>query len=252
MDTAVDTDEALRDLKKLREGRGLSADRLAGCPHLLSALGTSDPGEAFDALRAILDRMGDGERVRGLKVDFGLDLADLLQRQPAGREYDFLGERRSAYGTLIGRGVKTLSRWSDATIAELRAQLISDQFTGQVVVAAGVIERRVAEVKVIRYEPGDTKLVSGRTISYLNPEDSSLPLVLYGFPRDWRPASIRFAVAFLGDDLPQRVWAIVADSILDVGFGHERHAIQVDDNGMATCRIDNPRRDQLYGVWWEW
>lgn len=247
----MDTDPALDELKKLREGRGLNADRLSEMPNLLSSLGTSDPGEAFDALRAILDRMGDGERVRALKVDFGLQLSELLGKEPMSREYDFLGDRRSAYGQVVGRDVKTLGRWSDRTIAELRGQLISDRFDGHIVIAAGVKHRRVNGVEVMRYEKTDEKLSSGRNTGYLNPEDSSLPLVLYGFPRDWRPLSIRFAIAFLGDDYPAKVWALVAASVLDVGFGHERTELEVSD-GMARCRIENPNRSQLYGVWWEW
>jgi len=251
LDTSADIDRALEELKKLREGPGLSADRLADCPNLLSALGTSDPGEACDTLRAVLARMGDGERARALRVDFGLDLADYLERTPVSREYDFLGTRRHAYGEVIGRGEKTLRRWSETTIAELRGLLITDQFSGQVVVAAAVRERRVRGIEVMRYERDDTSLSHGRNTGYPNPEDSSLPLVLYGFPRDWRPTRIRFVVAFMGDDHPTKVWALAADTVLDVAFGHERFELEIDE-GMARCRIDNPRRDQLYGVWWEW
>ena len=248
----MDTDQALADLKKLREGRGLSADRLANYPALLAALGTSDPGEAYQALRLILERLGDSDRTRALKADFGLDLEDLLQRSPSGRERDYLGERRSGFAGVVGRDVKTLARWSDRTLAELRAQLITDQFDGQVVVAAGVKDRRLAGIEVMRYEKEDEHLSSGRNIGYTNPEPGpSLPMVLYGFPRDWRPQSIRFAIAFMDDDYPKQVWALAADSVLDVSFGHERFELEIDD-GMVRCRIDNPRRDQLYGVWWEW
>lgn len=252
LDTPRDTDRALQELRRLREGRGLTPDRLANCSNLMSAVGTSDPGEASDILRAVLGRLGDGERLRALRVDFGHDLEALLGRPPIGREIDFLGERRNAYATLIGRDVKTLSRWSDKTVAELRSHLITDQFDGRIIVAAGVKSRRVNGVEVMCYEEGDTELSSGRTTGYKNPEDSSLPLIMYGFPRDWRPASIGFVVAFLGGDHPQRVWALVADSVLDVGFGHERTALSVDPDDTAKCRIDHPRRDQLYGIWWEW
>jgi hypothetical protein len=248
----VDTDQALVELKKLREGRGLNAERLAGCPAVLSALATSDAGEAFQALQALLNRMGDSERVRVLKVDFGLQLEELLGRKPTGRDTDFLGDRRSAYAEIVGRDVKTLARWSDRTLAELRAQLLTDQFDGQIVIAAAVKDRRLSGVEVMRYEKEDANLSSGRNMGFTNPEPgSSLPLVLYGFPRDWRPSTLRFVVAFMDEDLPSHTWALVADSVLDVGFGHERTELAVED-GMTRCRIENPRRDQLYGVWWEW
>lgn len=244
-------DRALAELKKLREGPGLKADRLTGCPNLLSALGTSDPGEAFDTLRLVIQRLGDGERAKALRVDFGLDLRMLLSRAPVTQELDYLGYRRAAYAEVIKRSEKTLGRWSEATIAELRAMLITDQFDGQIVVAAGVRERRVVGIEVMRYDKQDRSLSQGRNNGYRNPENSSLPLVLYGFPRDWRPINIRFAIAFTGDDYPAKIWAIAADSVLDVSFGHERFPLDIED-GVARCRIDNPRRDQLYGVWWEW
>lgn len=251
MDIPLDTDAVLIQLKKLREGRGLSADRLRDSPAVLSSFATSDPGEAYDALVLILNRMGDSERVQALKVDFGLDLEELLQRRPTSREQDWLGERRSGYAVVVERDVKTLARWSDRTLGELRGQLLSDFFDGHIVVAAGVKDRRIVGIEVMRYEKSDESLSEGRDVGYTNPEPGpSLPLVLYGFPRDWRPTSIRFIVAFLDDNTPAQVWALVADSVLDVGFGHERTELEVE-SGMARCRIENPSRNHLYGVWWE-
>jgi hypothetical protein len=247
----VDTDRTLSQLKKLREGRGLRVDRLAESPAVLSCLATSDAMEGLHALQVLVSRMGDGERVRALKVDFGWELDELLERAPNSRELDYLGERRQTYASLIGKDVKTLARWSDRTVGELRAQLLTDQFDGNIVIAAGVKNGRVTGVEVMQYQLSDSSFSHGTTTSYQNPEDTSLPLVLYGFPRDWRPKSIRFVIAFLDEVLPRQVWALVADTVMDVGFGHERTELEIHD-GMARCRIDNPRRDQLYGVWWEW
>lgn len=248
----MDNDRPMTELKKLREGRGLTAARLAKCPNLLCAAGTSDPGEAVEVLTAILDRMGETDPVRALKIDLGLDLAGLLGRAPTAREVELLGQRRAGYAEVLGRDVKTLARWSDRALAELRAQLITDQFDGHVVIAAGVKNRRVVGIELIRYEQDDAQLSSGKNVGYTNPESgSSLPLVLFGYPRDWRPIDIRFVIAFMDEDYPRSVWALVADGVLDVGFGHERYGLDIDD-GLARCRIENPRRDHLYGVWWEW
>lgn len=251
VDILLDTDPVLTELKKLREGRGLSADRLRDSPAVLSSLATSDPAKAYEALQLILSRMGDSERV-ALKVDFGLHLEELLQRAPTGREEDWLGDRRSGYADLIQRDVKTLARRSDRTLRELRGHLLTDHFDGHLVIAAGVKNKRLVGVEVMRYEKADEGFSEGRNLGYTNPEPGpSLPLVLYGFPRDWRPTSIRFILTFLGEEPPAHVWALVADSVLDVGFGHERTELDVTD-GMARCRIENPSRNQLYGIWWEW
>lgn len=252
LDIRVDNDRTLSELKKLREGRGARADRLARSPSVLSSCATSDAAEAVGALNAVVGRMGDSERVRALKVDFGWELEELLGRRPGGRELEYLGERRASYAEVIGRDVKTLARWSDRAIGELRAQLLNDHFDGNVVVAAGVKNRRVTGIEVMRYEAGDDEFRHGTNVGYQNPEETSLPLVLYGFPRDWRPKNIMFIVAFLDGELPRKSWALVADSVLDVSFGHDRTEVEIDDQRMARCRIENPRRDQLYGVWWEW
>ncbi len=89
-DTALDTDEALAELRRLREGRGLTADRLRACGALMSALGTADATEGVDRLRQALGQLGPAPRFVALQVDLGLDLsADVLGREPVGQDYDF-------------------------------------------------------------------------------------------------------------------------------------------------------------------
>lgn len=243
------TDPVLAQLKKLREGRGLSADRLASAPAVLSALATSDPQEAYEALQRLVAALPDSQQMRALVVDYGFNLDEVLGRPPTGREVDRLSERRAAYAELVGRDVKTIARWSDKTLAEVRAQLLNDLFDGHVLVAAGVQNGRLVGIEVMQYEKSDEHFSHGTTTSYKNPEPGpSLPLVLYGLPREWRPQTIRFVVSFF-DEPPAEVWALVAETVLDVGFGHERTALEVHD-GMARCVVQNPRRDRLYGVAW--
>jgi hypothetical protein len=241
----------LAELKKLREGRGLNPERLGKCAAVLAALGVSDPREGVAALQFALHQLGDGDRVRALKVDLGLDLQELLGRPPVTREMDWLGERRSAYAEVIGRDVKTLARWSDRTLEELRAHLSVDKFDGQVIITAGVQSRRINGVEVMRFDNDDIHLTHGTNTGITNPEPgSSLPLVLYGFPGDWRPSTLRFAIAFI-DEHPQKAWALVIGTVINIGFGHERTELEIVQ-GLARYRIDQPRQDQLYGVWWEW
>lgn len=250
LDMAKDTaDPVLDQLKKLREGRGLSADRLRSAPAVLSSLATSDPFEAYEALQRLLWDLPDSEQMRALVVDFGFNLDELLGREPSSREVDRLGERRAAYADLVGKDVKTIARWSDKTLGELRGHLLADYFDGHVLVAVGVRRGRLIGIEVMQYEKGDEHFSHGTTMTYTNPEPGpSLPLVLYGFPREWQPETIRFVVSFL-DDPPTEAWVIVADTVLDVGFGHKRTPLPMTD-GLARCVIQNPRRDQLYGVIW--
>lgn len=248
----LDTDQALVELKKLREGPGLTVDRIQHSPALREALGATTPADAYERLTLELLRMPDSQRTRALRVDLGLDLDDLLGHKPSPRERDLLGDRRSSYARVVDRDVKTLGRWSNRALADLRAQLESEQFDGTIIVAVGVQQHRLIGIEVMRYERDDTKLSHGVNEGYTNPaEGPSPPMVLYGFSqRDWQPSAIQFAVTFL-DDPPSRAWAIAADDVSDICFGHERFDVEVDDS-MIRCRIENPRRDQLYGVWWEW
>lgn len=250
LDMAKDTaDPVLDQLKKLREGRGLSADRLRSAPAVLSSLATSDPFEAYEALQRLLWDLPDSEQMRALVIDYGFNLDDLLGREPSSREVDRLGERRAAYAELVGRDVKTIARWSDKTLGELRGHLLADYFDGHVLVAAGVKGARIIGIEVMQYEKSDEHFSHGTTTTYTNPEPGpSLPLVLYGFPREWRPETIRFVVSFFNEP-PDEAWVIVADTVLDVGFGHTRTPLPISD-GLARCVIRNPRRSQLYGVGW--
>lgn len=249
MDTP--TDLVLQELKKLREGRGLTVERLRTSRALLDALQTDDAEDARRLIERRLEQLGDGQGSRVLRVDFSLDLPSLLGSTPTPRDCDLLGERRQSYATILGRDVKTLSRWSDKALSELRALLDVDSFQGRVLVTAGIQQRRLAGIEVLRYDASDTELSEGRTSSYRNlAEAPSLPCVLYGLPLDWQATSLQFVVTFIEEE-PVQVWAIAADNLYEIAFGHQRFAIDIEE-GMVRCRIDHPVHDQVYGIWWEW
>jgi hypothetical protein len=216
----------------------------------MSALGTSDPEEAHGRLLTALGKLGDGERVRALKVDFGLELSALLEREPAPRECEWLGDRRSGYAEVIGRDVKTLSRWSDRTITELRTLLLNDTFTGHVYVLAEVRGERVLGCTLVQEEPDQTDVIRRTSLNIENTsEGPSLPCLIYAYPRDWRPRTLTFGVTFLEQQIPHEAWAIVGESFFEVVFGKERYPLKFDGS-RVTCRIENPRRDRVYGVGW--
>src|SRR4051794_11582904 len=103
----MDTDDpVLRQLRKLREGSGLTVDRLSRSGAVMSALGTSDPDEARQRLLAAISELGDTDRARALKVDLAIDLDQLIEREPVSREREWLGDRRSAYADVVKRDVK--------------------------------------------------------------------------------------------------------------------------------------------------
>lgn len=251
LDSPVDNgDPVWQQLRKLREGPGLTAARLAASGAVMSALGTSDPQEAFGRLQAGLEALGAGERTAALAVDFGLDLETHLKRPPTAPEVDWLMERRTGYGRVIGRSVKTLSRWSDDKLAELRASLITDYFSGHLVVMAAVRGDRILGCTLSRYtavEDGQ-QLGASQHIDNPSPEPSP-PCLTYGFPRDWRPSALTLGVTFLAEPYPPAVWAIVADSFFEAAFGRERYRLPLHQ-GTALCRIEAPRRDRLYSLWW--
>src|SRR4051794_9584421 len=87
------------------------------------------PGEVYGAgssgrLRPIAGGApgpGPNDEVTALTVDFGLDLAQHLKSQPVGPEVNWLTERRTGYGRVVGRSAKTLARWSDQALGGLRS-----------------------------------------------------------------------------------------------------------------------------------
>lgn len=249
MDTS---DPVQRQLRKLREGAGLTLDRLQKSGAVMSALGTSDPQEAHQRLTGNLSGLADQERLDALRVDFALDLERLLQRRPTTREIRWLGDRRASYAELVGRDVKTLARWSDKTIEELRATLLTDFFDGDLIVMAGVERDRIAACTMFQL-PLDSEraaIVSDTSTTFNNPTKApSMPCLIYAFPRDWRPRSLTLGVAFRREPYPRRIWGITAPTFLDLAFAEERYDLTLDKD-TATCKFVNPRRDRLYGIFW--
>lgn len=242
-------DPVLQQLRRLREGPGLTRARLEASGAVMSALGTSDPQEAYERLLAALAALGSGERATGLAVDLGIDLARHLGRSPSSREVDWLGERREGYGLVIGRSAKTLARWSDQTSAELRNSLITDYFSGHLVVMAAVRGDRIIGYSISRMTP-DGYGQEAQTQHIDNPtKQPSPPGFVYGFPRDWRPARLTLGVSFMSEPYPVDVWAVVADSFMAASFGEERYELPLLKD-VAVCRVEQPRRDRLYGIWW--
>ena len=253
MDRTADTsDQVLAELRKLREGVGLSTARLERSGNVMSALGASDPAIALTRLLGFLTELGDGDRTRALHVDFGLDLPALLGREPHARERDWLGDRRGGYAEVISRDVKTLGRWSDKAIAELRAKLLTDQFTGHLFVVAAVNGDRILGTTTVQREDNDGEPGPQLQTStnYDNPStEPSLPALIYGIPRDWRPASLTLAAVFRNRPHPTRIWAVVAPDFFQISYGGERYPLEVVGD-TATCRVLNPRTDRMYGIAW--
>lgn len=189
-----------------------------------------------------------GQRPR--RAHLGLDLDELLQRPPTDRELGRLGERRDGYGVIVGRDPKTLGRWSDRAIADLRSHLLADTFTGHLYVVGAVKDGQLLGISLIREELDQQPPIQRTTLDCPNPTRSgpSLPCLLYAYPRDWRPASLTLSVSFV-DDPPKSAWGISAESFMDLSFGHERHELAIGE-AQATCRFERPRRDRIYGLWW--
>jgi len=94
------------------------------------------------------------------------------------------------------------------------------------------------------------KRIASISFDYENPTiEPSMPCLVYGFPRDWKPATLTLAVTFRREPYPSAIWATVAESFLDVSFGEERYELPLD-NDTATCKIVKRRRERLYAVWW--
>lgn len=252
----------LRQLKKLREGAGLTNDRLEASGSLMSALASSSPAGARASLIRTLIDLGPTDQTKALTVDLGLDLEAHLGRPPTPGEMAWLGQRRSGYSQVIGRDVKTLARWSDRAAADLRTKLLNDTFTGHLWVMGAVRDDRIVGITMAMEDLGaeteegradddwNPKLTHRRTVDYENPSDGpSLPCLLYGVPRDWRPATLTLAVKFLGDPAQFEAWGIHSPTFFEMSYAHRRHALQISDH-RAICRFENPRTDRVYGLWW--
>lgn len=246
----MDTDDpVLTDLRRLREGRGLSAERLSLAGALMSALGTSDPEAGARKLVAHLDKLGDGEHTRALKVDLCLELDELLGRSATPRERDYLVERRTGYSKVAYRGVKTLSRWSDRALTELRSKLIDDRFTGDLTIVGIVEGDRIVGTTTIQSTPGDTTAARTSTDYPNQSTECSMRCLVYGYPRDWQPASLSLMVSFRNSPYPSEIHAVAANNFFELVYATERYRLALQGD-MAICKFVGPRTDRIYGIFW--
>lgn len=134
-------------------------------------------------------------------------------------------------------------------MTELRAQFIPQPFRGHVLVTAGVQNGRLAGIDVITFDKDDEGFSHGQTTTITNPSKlPSTPMLIYGIPYGWEPVSLTMIVMFL-DDLPEQVWAVTADSLANLTFGHQRFELTLDGT-MTRCRFETPGRELVYGVGW--
>lgn len=251
LDTKLDIDEATAQLRKLRERAGLTPRRLASCGSLLSALGTSDPAEGAERLANTLFGLPDTPGNRALRLDYGLALTELLKRAPTADERANLGRRRASYADLIQRDVKTLARWSDAAIDELRPLLISDVVTGDLYVVAAVDGERIAGINITeRIEQPDGTIKHETTELPNRTPGPTPPMLIYALPRDWQPSTLHLAVVFRRDTRPNTVEALYAEHMVTLPITPHRYPIDVDADGTASYRIPNPSRNTVYGMIW--
>lgn len=244
-------DVVTQQLRKLREGQGLTRVRLEQSGAVMSALGSGDPIEALERLQQILGSLGDSDRYRALLVDYGVRLDALLEREPVVRERDWLGDRRSAYAEQVGRGVKTLARWSDAAVLDLRAALLDDTFTGHVYVVGSLVDGRLEHISVVYEDAGQSgSPTQRRTQDFVNPSmEASIPMMIYAIPRDWSPTSLRMALVVRSGELPASATAVVSETLIEMPFGEERADLKFE-GGVASCQFEPVRRDRVYALAW--
>lgn len=75
----MDSSDPVHDqLRKLREGSGLTLERLKASGAVMSALGTSDPVEGQDLLVRAVSALAPPERRDALRVDLGVTTGDVV------------------------------------------------------------------------------------------------------------------------------------------------------------------------------
>lgn len=98
---------------------------------------------------------------------------------------------------------------------------------------------------------GTAPLTTRTSSAFTNPTtEPSPPCLLYVFPRDWRPATLTLAVTFQTQPYPATVWGFHAANFIEAVFAEKRYELQLT-NGTATCTFISPRKDRVYGVWWD-
>lgn len=162
-----------------------------------------------------------------------------------------MATRRAGYAEVISRDVKTLARWSDAAISDLRELLLRDTFTGHLYVVAAVDDDHIAGITLIQEDPGQPEGAPTRRVStdLENPETGpSLPCLLYAYPRDWRPRSLTLAAVFR-KNVPSKGYAFTSEMLIQVPCVR-RQPVPFDADTLIA-RFPAPETRLIYGIGWE-
>lgn len=105
----------MRQLKKLRGGRGATVAKLKNSWLVLEALGTSDPVDAQSKLRDLVLGLGTDRKAQALRVAFAIDMKD-----PG-----MLTQRRHDFAMHVRKSADAVQDWEDLMLQELVLLLAS-------------------------------------------------------------------------------------------------------------------------------
>jgi len=242
---AEDWDRLVRELKSLRQGRGLSLQGLAKCSRLMSALDDPPLQEAHDQVCALVDDLGDDERAVALHNAYAIGM-----RVPL-----LLMARRTDLHNATGRDIKTIAKYEDQMIEELASRIlgttkreVSDSDIFVVGHLTGTHLDRVTVTVRFKSAPGDD--IAERSVDYENHSTNhSLPALLYQLPREWEPHRLTLAVLADKNGPVQRYWAAPASELLSLMYAEFGQEIPATD-GQAVMEVTSPKPGIIYAIYW--
>lgn len=261
----TDPEAVSKELKaKIRGYEGLSAKKLAGCPHTLEALGTTDPLEAVERFKAVVGRLPDDKFTEALKNAIGL----------GAYRGSTLTERQIPYKSAKSASVDAIREWEERGIETLAAALTAppEERLREIGVAFPVIavnqKPRVAGMLVISMwmtAEGNKARTESREV--VNNGLFNVPFAPYSLGADEHPERLRIGVGFEPGFTPTGVYAFGDLDAFSFFFGtYER--LKVTDESMPPNMLsqvrgpaakdmkmyeylwENPMPGRIYGLGW--
>ena len=243
---ALTWESLVQELKALRQRQGLTLRALAGAPAVLAALGNVPIQEAHDRLIALIDELGDNDRVYALKNAYAIDHANP----------ETLMTRRAQLQSVTGRDPKTIASYENAMIEELARRLVGSEPTelsdSQVYVVGYVEGLHISRILVtVRFPVEDPTNIRERTVEYENRSDAqSMPALIYQLPQKWLPRELILAVHFSRPPFPARVWASAARGLRDLMFSDNGQQLPLSEERFVNIQVVAPKPDALYSIYW--
>jgi len=228
------------ELEDLKSKIGLTPGKLGYCPNLLLLMETDDVTVADERIREVVLKLGDNIYTEAFGVALHLDPIPKLKKNSLVGRREWLAEYR---GIATTDAIKTRELKGQQQFVELAKSMawVTEEDVLPIVEVFGLVED--LKLTVLRQRVGEDE------VEY-SARGAKPPLACIVFPVPAAVRRLNIQLHFKGMR-PSDVWCAEAQYLTEITLGGGAVVdLDIDDDGVAVGRWQNPVVGRYYGVVW--